>query len=126
MIFTIPIPLPSAANLHEPWQARHRRIKAQRAAVMLAMPRSKIEKARNWLTLNGQLVVTMVRISPRKLDDDNLAFAFKGARDQVAAQLGFNDNDPNIAWHYEQETGQQAIRITLALVDNRDFQSVPF
>ncbi len=126
MTVTIPIPLPSAGNLHEHWRNRQRRIKAQRAAVMLAMPRPKLQRERNWLELAGKLVVTMVRISPRKLDSDNLAFAFKGCRDQVAEQLGINDNDPCIAWHYEQETGPQAIRIALACVETHQTHEAPF
>lgn len=123
---TIPIPLPSAGNMHEHWRHRQRRIKAQRSAVMLALPRAKLRRERNWLELNGKLVVTMVRISPRKLDSDNLAFAFKGCRDQVATQLGINDNDPCVAWHYEAEKGPAAVRIALALVDNRPAQEIPF
>ena len=40
------------------------------------------------------LVVTLTRVSPRALDSDNLAYAFKAVRDEVAAYFGVNDNDP--------------------------------
>ncbi len=123
---TIPLSLPSAANLREHWAARAKRVKSQRAAVLLAMPRMKLQRERNWLDLNGKLVVTMVRISPRKLDSDNLAFAFKGCRDQVAEQLGINDNSERVAWCYEQESGPPSVRIALAVVASSPTCEVPF
>ncbi len=132
---TIPIALPSAANMRTHWRERQRRIKGQRAAVMLKLPVSALARERNWLELNGRIIVTLTRISPRKLDDDNLAFAFKGIRDQVAQQLGIDDGDSCVGWHYQQErpddsgeraSTKQAIRITLALVDNRPQPAVPF
>ncbi len=111
MTFEIPMTLPSGANIHAHWRERQRRIKAQRSAVMLALPTRKLATARNWLTLLGKVVVTLTRISPRPLDDDNNVGAFKGVRDQVAAQLGIDDRDQRIAWVYRQERGKQAIRI---------------
>ncbi len=118
MTFEIPMALPSSANLRENWRARARRIKSQRAAVVLAMPVRKLTTARNWLTLLGKVVVTLTRISPRPLDDDNNVGAFKGVRDQVAAQLGVDDRDKRIAWAYRQERGKQAIRIEVQTVAN--------
>src|SRR5688572_10318439 len=90
----IPMALPSAGNLHEHWRKRHQRVKTQRSATRLAL---NVTAVGNDLLPMGfhdsdRLAVTFTRISPRRLDDDNLAFAFKGGRDEVAAYFGVNDN----------------------------------
>jgi len=47
--------------------------------------------------------VTLTRFGPRALDDDNLAFAFKSVRDEVAAFLKVNDGDrEHIRFSYAQ------------------------
>lgn len=60
------------------------------------------------------VTVTLVRVGPRALDDDNLAFAFKAVRDGVADALGVKDHDARVTWVYAQERGPYAIRIELA------------
>ncbi len=114
----LPLKLPSAGNLHEHWRARASRVKAQRAHVKLAL---KSIRYRQMLwdvaaeAVNGHTAVcTLTRISPRKLDSDNLAFAFKAVRDEIAAQLGIDDGSDAVLWEYRQETGKQAIRIEIA------------
>jgi len=125
--FVLPMTLPSVANIREHWANKARRTKAQRCAIKLSMPARKLARERNWLLLNGQLVVTLTRISPRALDDDNLASAFKGVRDEVAAQLGIDDRDARVAWHYQQEKGTQAMRVCLACVSTYgNTMDVPF
>lgn len=61
--------------------------------------------------------VTITRIAPRKLDDDNLAASAKNLRDGIADALGCKDHDPRVSWRYEQAKGlpkQYAVRITIA------------
>lgn len=61
--------------------------------------------------------VTLTRIAPRELDTDNLAGAFKACRDGIADALGVKDNDPRVAWVYEQTKGEPreyAIRIVVS------------
>ena len=106
--FVLPMALPSVANQRLHWSVKARQTKAQRSAVLLAMPTRKLQRERNWLTLMGKVVVTLTRCSPRPLDDDNNVGAFKGVRDQVAAQLGIDDRDKRVAWAYGQERGAQA------------------
>lgn len=48
------------------------------------------------------VVVTLIRIAARALDDDNLAYSFKAVRDGVADGLGVRDNDPRVTWRYAQ------------------------
>lgn len=47
-------------------------------------------------------VVTLVRVSAGKMDDDGLAASFKGVRDGVAKALGVDDGSPMIRFAYEQ------------------------
>jgi hypothetical protein len=51
-------------------------------------------------------VVTLIRVAPRKLDDDNLQSGFKALRDGIADRLGVKDNDPRVKWKYDQVRGR--------------------
>jgi hypothetical protein len=77
--------------------------------------------------------VTMIRLSSRKLDSDNLISAFKYIRDEIAECLfpdkklyavkkngtifqmkGFTDSSPDITWVYAQEKSKKiGIRIEI-------------
>ncbi len=48
-------------------------------------------------------VVTLTRLGPRTLDNDNLLGACKWVRDGVAKALGLDDADPRIEWRYAQQ-----------------------
>ena len=48
------------------------------------------------------LKVTITRIAPGKLDDDNLTGSAKHVRDGIADALGIDDGDPRITWVVEQ------------------------
>jgi hypothetical protein len=117
----IPLKLQSAANLHEHWRKRHARIKSQREAVKLTRRcgagRFAFDQCVAAVMRGEALTVTLTRISPRKLDSDNLAFAFKGIRDQVAEELGLDDGSDDLDWRYRQESGRPAIRIEIAKKD---------
>lgn len=116
----IPMRLPSAANLREHWRVRAKRVKSQRAVVRLAMRAGCMRgptglDASIGVAMQGEpLVVRLTRISPRKLDSDNLSSAFKAIRDQVAAELGIDDGSDAIEWLYAQEPGRPGIRIEIA------------
>lgn len=108
MRVTLEHKLVSAANLRAGASGfgRSARAKQQRAMGRLAV------------AANGPLpplpvVVTLVRVGPRALDDDNLAYAFKALRDGVADALGVPDHDPRVTWRYAQELGHYAVRIEL-------------
>lgn len=69
--------------------------------------------------------VTMTRIAPRMMDEDNLIQAFKWIKDELASAIidefkefkaGYCDNDRRIAWKWTQEKGgvrQYAIKISI-------------
>lgn len=110
--FTIPIQLVSEANTREHWAKKARRARAQRAAALMA-----VRAHANGRKLTAPFVVTLTRISPRGLDDDNLARAFKAVRDGVAEALNVDDGDERrIRWAYRQERGiakQHAVMVQI-------------
>ncbi len=115
----IPIALPSASNIHAHWRERHRRIKRQRLAVNLAFRSSiltpGLAAAGQALAAGSGLRVLLTRVSPRKLDSDNLQGAFKGVRDQVAEALALDDGSALWQWDYAQVAGPAAIQIEISL-----------
>lgn len=56
--------------------------------------------------LTDPIVVTLTRVAPRDLDDDNLIGGLKACRDGVADWLGIADNDPRVTWLYDQRKGE--------------------
>lgn len=104
--FTIPGEAPSTPNLREHWSVRSRRVKNQRAAVKRKAPA---------FALPPPVIITLTRVAPRQLDDDNLHGALKGHRDAVAAWLRVDDATPLIQWQYAQEKGAPAVRVRVAV-----------
>jgi hypothetical protein len=90
----------SEANRREHWAPRAKRTKAHREAAMLV--------TRSRLLCPLPIVVTLTRIAPRALDDDNLRGALKATRDGVADAFGVDDRDPRVVWQYGQRKGRQA------------------
>jgi hypothetical protein len=106
---TLGIRLASRANVRGNWRVAWRRDKEQgavvRMAVTAALPRKR----------TPPYVVTLVRVGPRRLDDDNNVGAFKAVRDTVAACLGVDDGDrAAVTWRYDQATSKvYGIRIVV-------------
>lgn len=94
--FTVPVKAASASNLREHHMARHRRTSAQKDATRRRCP--------EWVG-GALLVVTLTRVAPRRLDDDNLRGALKSVRDAVASWLRVDDATPLVRWEYAQEKG---------------------
>lgn len=65
----------------------------------------------------GSMTVTIARIAPRELDDDNLRGSAKSVRDGIADALGLaSDRDKRLTWTYSQEKGkpkEYAVRVTV-------------
>jgi hypothetical protein len=106
--FTIPIRLMSEANRREHWAAKARRTKDQRAHVtlMLRTTIARIDPA-------DVHVVSITRVAPRMLDDDNATRSAKAVRDAIAEWLGVNDGDRRILWRVSQERGPYAVTIRI-------------
>lgn len=91
---------------------------AQRSSSRLAQAgRKATERRLGTLAITGSaeavpplpVVVTLTRVAPRALDDDNLAYSFKAIRDGVADGLGVRDNDPRVSWRYEQRKSAKGV-----------------
>jgi len=107
---TAPIATVSEANKRCHWSVRARRVKSHRRDAFYVL------KQYEALRPDPPVVVTLTRISPRGLDDDNLRSALKGTRDGVADWLGIDDGSDQITWKYGQERGrpkEQAVRIEI-------------
>lgn len=107
----VPLRTRSEMNLREHWSKRSRRMANHRAVAYLRLSAALMS------VLPVPAIVTMVRIAPRQLDDDNLRGALKGVRDGVADAFGLDDRDPRIRWRYEQRRGNKmeyAVEIRIA------------
>ena len=96
MKFELPLKIESVANKREHWSEKSKRTKHHRQQACFMTP----------ARATVPCIVTMTRIGPRELDDDNLASAFKAVRDGIADKLGVNDNDKRIQWRYAQRKGK--------------------
>ena len=99
--FTIPGHLPSRANERLHWRARYKLSRNQRQGAhmdtLAAMGRHRPRKP---------VTVTMTRVSRQRLDDDNVAGAFKSIRDGIADAFGVDDSPSGpITWKYAQRRG---------------------
>ena len=109
----VPIKTVSEGNSREHWHKKALRHTQQKNMINYY-----------WLTMvrfdTLPLHIKMIRIAPRKLDDDNLQFSLKHCRDYLAdclipgLQMGRADNDTRLSWSYGQEKGkpkEYAVRI---------------
>lgn len=94
----------SMANVREHWAVRAKRNRDHRLAVG-----AQFVWCPEYLKATPfPLVVTFTRYGKRLLDDDNLSGSFKSIRDEVAAQLGRDDNPrAGITWVYRQEKSKE-------------------
>ena len=60
------------------------------------------------VNLTGEVIVRITRVSPRRLDDDNLSGGCKQLRDAIASLLGRKGDSEKdgLRWIYEQEKGK--------------------
>lgn len=116
---TLAVRLRSPLNgSHGHWatQARRRRQERQRASWGCGAPLSEHRKDLANGSLSG-MTITITRIAPRALDDDNLRAGAKSIRDGITDALGLKDDrDARLRWEYEQARGkpnQYAVRISV-------------
>jgi hypothetical protein len=124
---TFPLETETESNAKGHWRPKAERAKKQRSdtffhthAVAMSL-RTRLKSG----TIR-RIEVTLTRISPRELDDDNLASALKHVRDGVADALGVDDRDRRISWRCEQASGgrdTRAVRIDLTLGIDDEVQS---
>lgn len=97
---SLPLRIISEANGRQHWRkvAERKRTHRQTARLVLQQYARPMHEA-------ATFDITLTRIAPRKLDDDNLASGFKAVRDGVADWLGIDDGSPRIRWQYAQQRG---------------------
>lgn len=105
--FVVPIATHSKLNQRIHWAVRAKENKAERRATWAAA-RGCWRELVPLAAWTGLHVVTLTRISPRLLDDDNLRGSLKAVRDEVAALLRVDDRDPSVRWDYAQQKGKPA------------------
>lgn len=109
MRFTIPIRLPSLLNTRKSWRAMLSLKNKQKRATAVC-----IRKAQETARLpRVPLLVTITRVGPRKLDDDNLAGAAKYVRDEIARAVGVDDGSTLYTWRYEQRVGKYGVEVEI-------------
>lgn len=95
--FDAPIRIRSEANSREHWRVKSDRRKAQQqemdVLLLNALQGRKIQLP---------CTVTLTRIGPKLMDDDNWINGAKGIRDAIARRLGVDDGDPMIQFRYDQ------------------------
>lgn len=100
-------------NIREHHFARARRVKAERSSVCGSL---LVQCGPDWKQQLGgpPYVVTLVRVGPHGLDEDNVQGACKAIRDQVAAELGLDDSPRSpITWRYEQRKGEYGVEVRI-------------
>jgi hypothetical protein len=105
----LPLRTVSEANGREHWARKAKRVKTQRRMAWALVPPG----------IPLPAVVTLSRVAPRVLDDDNLRPALKAVRDGVADRLGIHDNDPRVDWRYSQARGKPHEYAVLVLIETR-------
>ncbi len=112
---TLPLVLVSEANRRDHYRTKGRRVKEQREHTRLVL--NAALRARP----TGVRTVTLVRLGPRAIrDDDNLVSACKAVRDGVADYLRVDDGDKRISWRYYQEPAHaHGVRVVLDAADDK-------
>lgn len=97
LTFELPVQTVSEANQREHWTKRHARKDRQQDIVATFAPQWLDDlPAKPWK-------ITLTRLGPRYLDEDNNAGSFKHVQDQLARELGIDDGDREAArWWYVQ------------------------
>jgi hypothetical protein len=67
------------------------------------------------VNIPGKVLVRITRVSPRRLDDDNLSGGCKELRDAIAAMLGRKDDseNSNLGFFYSQRIGTPETKIEI-------------
>lgn len=66
------------------------------------------------------LLITIIRVGPHRLDDDNLQGACKYVRDQIAVEVGVDDGSDIYTWVCRQRVGGYSVVVD---IESRDTSS---
>ena len=95
--FSVPLRAISYANTRMHWAAKAKVVSRDKLITKMAW----LEAGAPKIPVPG--VVMLVRVAPRRLDDDNLRGALKAVRDQIAELAGVNDAKTELVrYEYDQ------------------------
>lgn len=98
--------LDATPNARAHWSATAAKRAKERAVIGAALARVT-RPAGPWR-------VTITRVGPRPMDDDNRTASAKGCRDAIAAWLGIDDGDDSATWEVRGERARgYAVRVTI-------------
>jgi len=103
IVRVLPVRIVSEANVREHWRKVAQRKQSHRRTALLML------RATPCPCSDEQITITLTRIAPRTLDDDNLASGFKAVRDGVADWLGIDDGSTRLSWRYAQRKGPPTV-----------------
>jgi hypothetical protein len=119
LTLTLPIRAVSESNVRQHWAAKAGRAKSQRLTTWTMLSHAFGVTAPAWCKL--PLTITLTRIAPRELDDDNLRGSLKAPRDEITQWLGLkSDRVPGLRWEYAQRSLAPkfyAVEVTITRVD---------
>lgn len=107
IVFELPTRIESLQNLREHWRTQAARTRVQRGGTTQWLRVLTIGLTEAVVRLDPPLVVTLVRLAPRKLDHSNMVGGFKHCQDGVADWLQIDDGSSLLEWRYEQEKNER-------------------
>lgn len=111
--FTLPLRTRNPLNSRQGWRPVWARGKAHRKAAALKT-KTEIKRQLPSGILCPPLVVTLVRIGPREMDDEGCIASLKGVRDGIADALKIDDGDKKkIRWRYDQAKGPYGVGVNI-------------
>lgn len=114
MVYHIPnLKLPSLLNTRMHWTKMVQLKKEQRKATLYAITGNMTLPKWYRFPIHPPLIVVIMRMGPRKLDDDNLQGACKYVRDQIADIVGVDDGSDLYTWEYTQHIGPYGVLISI-------------
>jgi hypothetical protein len=109
--FDAPIRIRSEANSREHWRVKSDRRKAQQKEMDILLL-----NALQGRKIQLPCVVSLTRVGPKLMDDDNWINGAKGIRDAIARRLGIDDGDSRIKFRYDQEAiGRREYNVRVAI-----------
>ena len=108
----------SEANEHLHWHVKAERTKSQRDTTSFILGLTELNPADVVALL--PITVTMTRIAPRELDNDNAYSSTKHCRDSFASWIGIDDRDKRVLYVTEQRKGSPKQYGTEIKVETRE------
>jgi len=102
VLYHIPVRTISEANRHEFWAKRAKRVKSHRQTAYAYTYKAIFDSELPLKDETCAFIVSMARISKRRLDSDNLYSSGKACRDGIADAMGIDDGSTRLTWTYTQ------------------------